>query len=212
MSGMRAHVIREGEYLSQIAARLGVSADTIWSHPKNAELRAKRSHMDVLHVGDVLFLPDVAKRPGLPLEKGTRNRYQGALPLVQVSLVLRDGGRVLADERYLVRGAHRSIEGVTDASGKLTIDVPITMRDGEILLPAKGLSFPIRLGDMDPITERTGVEKRLANLGLLHPSVDSTPEEALARALQTFQRLQGLDPTGEPNDETRRRLVAAYGC
>lgn len=132
---------------------------------------------------------------------------------MRVTLVLRLGGEPLKNEGYVVRGANRKIEGITDGEGRVAIDVPTTMREGEILLPAKGYSFPLRIGDMDPITERTGVIKRLANLGLFHPPVDTaTADEAFARSLSTFQRLEGLEVTGEADDETRRRLVERFGC
>lgn len=213
MSALRAHVVREGEYLSQIAARLGCTPESIWEHPKNAELRATRQHMDVLVVGDVLWLPEVRPRQGLALQTGKKNRYQAAVPLVRVTLVLRLGSEPLKNETYIVRGANRKIEGTTDGDGRVVIEVPTTMREGEILLPAKGYSFPLRIGDMDPITERSGVLKRLANLGLFHPPVDTTTaDEAFARSLSTFQRLEGLEVTGEADDETRRRLVERFGC
>jgi murein L,D-transpeptidase YcbB/YkuD len=212
---MRAHIVRDGEYLTQIAARLGQDPEALWNHPKNAELKAKRQHMDVLNTGDIVFVPDEPPRPGLPLRKGTTNRYVAKVPKVTMSIVARDGGVPLKDEPFVINGAGAPIEGTTDGSGKLTFKISIHVREAEILLPKKGLSFPLHIGDMDPISEASGVQKRLENLGLYTPPSGADAGAADARlkaAVADFQKAQGLTPTGELDDATRKRLAEVHGC
>ncbi len=212
---MRAHIVRDGEYLTKIAALLGTSPEALWNHPANADLKAKRQHMDVLSTGDILYLPDDPPRPGLPLRKGTTTHYAAKVPKATVSITLRDGKIPLKNEPFVVNGAGAPIEGTTDGSGNLTFQISVHIREAEILLPKKGLSFPLHIGDMDPITETSGVQKRLENLGLYSPPSkpeQGTAEEALKAAITSFQKAQDLKVSGEIDDPTRQRLVELYGC
>ena len=212
---MRAHIIREGEYLTQIAARLGARPEDLWNHPKNAELRAKREHMDILRAGDILFLPDEPPRVPLTLKKGTANRYTVTLPKVKLSLVLRDGDVPLPNEPFVIKGAGALIEGTTDASGRLTVDISVRVREGEILLPKQGLSFPLHIGNMDPVREDSGVQKRLENLGF-YSAPSSADEDAAAAALKAaviaFQSAHQLEANGTIDDEFRQLLTREHGC
>ncbi len=212
---MRAHIIREGEYLTQIAARLGALPEDLWNHPKNAELRAKREHMDILSAGDILFLPDEPPRVSLTLKKGTANRYTVTLPKVKLSLVLRDGDVPLPNEPFVIKGVGAPIEGTTDASGRLTVDISVRVREGEIVLPKQGLSFPLHIGNMDPVREDSGVQKRLENLGF-YSAPSSADEDAAAAALKAaviaFQSAHQLEPNGTIDDALRQLLTREHGC
>ena len=57
------HVVRQGEYLSRLAHRLGFDAESVWDHPDNAELKQARAHADQLLAGDLLWLPRQAPEP-----------------------------------------------------------------------------------------------------------------------------------------------------
>ncbi|MFT3767392.1 MAG: hypothetical protein QM820_18220 [Minicystis sp.] len=39
---MKAYVVRQGDYLKQLAHALGFDADAVWNDPKNAELSQRR--------------------------------------------------------------------------------------------------------------------------------------------------------------------------
>jgi hypothetical protein len=210
---MRAYVVRDGEYLTQIAAREGHDPEALWNHPKNADLRAKREHMDVLCTGDVVIIPDDAPRAGVPIRKGETNRYVMKVTKVTMSIVVRDGGTPLANERYVVKGAGAPIEGTTDEAGKVTFAISVHVREAQIVLPDRGLHFPLHIGNMDPIGEPSGVVKRLSNLGFYtSPTGEGSADDALRAAIAAFQRAHDLTPSGALDDATQRRLVEAHGC
>ena len=54
---MKPYVIKQGDYLTRIAHRLGFVANEVWNDPKNAELKALRSDPDTLKSGDIVFVP-----------------------------------------------------------------------------------------------------------------------------------------------------------
>lgn len=56
MAGM--HTVEPGESLSAIAQRNGLrSWQTIWNHPQNAALRARRERPELVHAGDEVYVP-----------------------------------------------------------------------------------------------------------------------------------------------------------
>jgi murein L,D-transpeptidase YcbB/YkuD len=211
---MRTHIVRDGEYLTQIAAKAGFDADTLWNHPSNADLKAKRPHRDILTTGDIVPIPDLPEPTGLALKKGATNRYVANVPKITMSVIARNGDTVLANEPYLVKGAGDPIEGTTDGNGKLTFSISIHVREGEITLPKRGLSFPLHVGDMDPVSEDSGVKKRLSNLGFYTAPVGADAgdaEQALRAAVAAFQKANGMEANGVVDDAIRKRLTDAHG-
>jgi len=72
----------------------------------------------------------------------------------------------------------------------------------------------IRVGEMDPIEEPTGVTKRLANLAYLSATLgyaSDCPDDVVADAIAAFQRDHDLEPTGEMDDNTCNALLEAHG-
>ncbi len=212
---MKPYVVRQGDHLAKLAHLMRFDVDEVWNHPKNEALKALRSPT-LLCPGDILFVPDRAPTP-LPLRAGTKNRYVAKVPKVRLRLGFKDEAGAYRSEPYRVEGLNAVVEGETDAEGVITIAVPVMVRELSVVFPKRGVRHPIYLGDMDPVSEATGLRKRLVNLGYYkHAGGDgesTDDQEVWARdALARFQKDHGLDPSGEPNDETRRALVEAHGC
>lgn len=210
---MKPHVVRPGDYLTALAAQRGVSPDEIWHDPAHDELRAQRDDMDCLHPGDVLQLPERQPR-AMSLTTGGQNRFRAVVPKVAVHLTLRDArGNALENAAFRVPELDDE-ERQTDGRGVASIDVPTHL--GSLRLEFDGgQSVTVTLGHMDPISEPSGVDKRLAHLGyFVGDGVGNDEEERLYQrrmALLDFQRDQGLSPTGELDDETRDAIRRAHG-
>ncbi len=206
------HVVAQGEYLAKLAFVHGFDADQVWNDPKNQELKERRLDPNVLAPGDVLHIP-AKKQEGKPIQKGQSNRYDVKVPTVKVDLLFRDGDQSLANEAAEVDGlgdpdpdAPRS----TDGGGKLSLDVPVTVRELFVTFPKRErLAMHFFVGDVDPVSEGTGVAQRLVNLGYLPAYFDDDPDQEgdlVKKALAAFQAENGMEPTGEVDDATRNAL------
>lgn len=208
---MRTYVVRQGDHLEQLAFALGFDATVVWSHPKNEDLRKKRKYPSVLCPGDVLFIPDEAARPWLDLKKGEANRFVARIPKIETHLQLVDVDGPLANEEFTLEGATPSGGTTTDDQGRLSFVAPITARRVRIVLKNHG-ALDLMLGDMDPISELVGVQKRLRSLGCFWGEPSGELDEATRYAIKRFQERSGLEITGELTPETEDALEKAHGC
>ncbi|APR81838.1 Hypothetical protein A7982_07187 [Minicystis rosea] len=135
------------------------------------------------------------------------------VPKVKIKVLLRRGRKVLSDQPYVVRGLPGDpMTGTTDGEGKVELQVPVTVREIVIILPEKKLSYPLLIGDLDPMSEESGVRKRLHNLGhLREPKGDDDRPQSLARAVRAFQAENELEATGELDETTRDALERGHG-
>ena len=74
-----------------------------------------------------------------------------------------------------------------------------------------GDEYVLVLGDQDPITEITGVQKRLGNLGYYMGQADGSLNEELEQAICDFQEANGLKATGKLDDSLRDKLQEVCG-
>ena len=214
---MQPYVVRQGDYLAQIAHRRGFSAEEVWNHPLNAELRERRGSHDILHPGDILQVP--VGREGWsprPLSSGGEHHFTARVTTIEIKLVLHRADRtVIANAPFRVDGlGPQPFEGETDGAGLALFEVPVHVREVAVSLAGEGLDYRVRIGRLDPAGEPSGVAKRLAHLGYLAPiGHDETPcpEALVSDAVSAFQEAQGLAVTGTVDDATRDALVAAHG-
>ena len=77
------------------------------------------------------------------------------------------------------------------------------------------LLYRVRVGDIDPAGEVSGVRQRLRHLGFRAPlGTPETEEEANAadaEAIAAFQVSQGLEETGSLDDATLAALESEHG-
>jgi hypothetical protein len=131
-------------------------------------------------------------------------------------VIVRRDDQPRADQPYVMIIDGRERRGVTDRAGLVEQPIPasarsVTLRfDGDDATPPE--SFHLLLRHLDPVTEPSGQQARLANLGYYLGPVDGERSDALAAALVAFQRDRGLEPTAEPDEETRAALLEAHGC
>jgi hypothetical protein len=210
---LKPYIVRQGDYFTKLAHLRGFNAETVWNDPANEALKKKRASMDVLEPGDIVYVPDEPK-PRLPIAGGVVNHYVARIPKVPVNVRLKVGGEILIDEPYVIRGVGPDpVRGKTDKNGYVTARVKVHVREIEVELPNRKRTLRVRVGDMDPMNELSGLQKRLTHLGYYLPTKTGTenfdaldPQQILS-ALKAFQAARKLPATGKLDDATRKALT-----
>lgn len=213
----RVHVVKQGEYLDQIAHRVGVRASDIWEHATNGELRGRRAHPNMLSPGDLLHIPEENEPMPVPVVVGGTNRYSAYVPRTAVSFIVQVEGEPVSDEPFVIEGLAELRQGRTDADGTVRLEVPIDIRQVRVVFPRLARAFPVRIGELDPPDELSGVRQRLEHLGYGGWTLEDGPRApapadraSLEAALRMFQRDHGIPPTGVVDDETQRALESDH--
>lgn len=227
------HTVKQGECLSSIAHRYGHFWETLWDDPGNAELRELRKDPNVLRAGDQVVIPPLrAKSEEGAAESRHRFRRKGVPAMLRLRVMMEEVDDSEADEEAASGGspstspppaeprAHQEfvldvdgtlIRGTTDADGQLEVPIPPDARHGRLTIGPDNTVIDLTLGGLDPIDEITGVQGRLNNLGFHCGSPDGVLHAATRAALKHFQEQHGLDPTGEPDAQTRDKIEQVHG-
>jgi N-acetylmuramoyl-L-alanine amidase len=206
--------VKQGECLSSLAKKYGF-ADymTIYDHPNNAELKAKRQNPNVVFPDDEIYIPDFELRE-VDAATERKHRFQLIGNKTVFRIVVKDGdGEPFASVRYELKIEKETYEGTTDQNGKLEQKIPADARKGALILFSDeederkviGM-FSLDLGHLDPVEEITGVQSRLNNLGYGCGRVDGVAGRKTGEALRAFQAENGLPVTGEADRSTREKL------
>jgi hypothetical protein len=209
-SGMgKQYVVTENGCIASLAFEQGFSPDTIWGHPENAKLKELRGDPNVLLAGDLVYVPDLrTKKLSCTVDGKHRFRRHGVPAKFRLQLLDEDLPRAALAYRFECGTA--VYEGCTDAEGKLEHWIPPNSTSVRLTLDGHEV-FDIRVGYLNPVSEDSGIEGRLANLGYLRSDEAVTPE-ARASALLAFQHHQGLPETGEVDEQTRDAIRTRHGC
>jgi N-acetylmuramoyl-L-alanine amidase len=221
----RIHVVRQGECLLTIAERHGFEDHLeLHNHPQNADLKRARPDPMILKPGDCVFIPERHGAPALQVAPGGRHRFRARRPLVELRARLEDeAGEAIAGRKVRLHIGSRTVDASTDGDGVLVHRVPIGEGavDAVVWLDPDDTSgdeaapsayrMVFSLGHLDPASEVSGVQQRLANLGLLDGSPTGELDERTRAAITALQRAAGVDATGELDDATRSRLVDLHG-
>ena len=203
--------MQPGDCIESIAAANGLFWETIWNDPRNQALRSVRKDRNLLLPGDRVFVPERRlKEESCPAEARHRFRRKGVPS--RLRLILQDDeGNPRDGESYVLEVDGRLIRGKTDAKGLLQQPIPPTARRGRLIIGSglKRAEFNLRLGQLDPVAEITGLQSRLRNLGY-ECAVNGSLDGQTRDAIQAFQAAQGLDETGDPDPATLARLEQAH--
>ena len=211
--GQGDYVVKEGQCISSIAKDTGHFWKTIWDEPANSELREIRQDPNVLLPGDRVTVPDIRPKQE-PGETEMRHRFvrKGEPAMFRVRILEDDEPR--AGEPYTVEvigGA--PISGTTDADGLVQFNIPGSAKGGVLRVgeAEDQLELDLSFGHLSPVSEVTGVQQRLKNLGYDCGPLDGVCGARTRAAVKTFQAASGLPPTGKIDEATRRKLQEQYG-
>lgn len=206
---MPEYIVKQGDCLSSIADKYGLFWEKIWNHPQNAKLKEKRKDPNILYPGDVIYIPDKEEKEETA-STGQKHcfRRKGVPEKLELTLCLE--GEPRRNEDYELKINGKLIKGKTDGEGKVSISIPPGARRGKLILIKTGEELDLELGHLDPVTEITGVQARLANLGY-DVEVSGKWDEKSKEAMKFFQKQIGLEPSGEIDDITRDKLKKVYG-
>lgn len=213
---MQPYIVRQGEHLAAIAARRGFDPDEVWQAPENEALRGRRPGAEMLAPGDVLYVPRQPP-PAQALAARTTNRFMGRQITVPIRVTLSFDDAPLANEACVIEGVHAAtvLETQTDGAGLLAFEAPAHLASVRVRIPGRELTLDLRVGDLDPPDERSGVAQRLAHIGYLSAAdlalAERHRQPRVDTALRRFQSDRGLDASGGLDAETTRALVQAAG-
>ncbi len=199
------HVVVEGDCISSLAHRCGFIWETIWYHPDNEDLRQRRKDPNILNPGDIVVIPDrqLKQVPG-DTEKKHRFKKMGEPVYLNLRLIdLNREPRANLDYRLDIDGAWHS--GSTDDDGGIRVSIPPNARRAVLFIGDDADSedyeeYEIDLGYVDPITETTGVQTRLRNLGLYQGAIDGDAGEVTHYGVTAFQEEMEQEKTGQSED------------
>jgi N-acetylmuramoyl-L-alanine amidase len=212
MPGVR-HTIEPGDSTTKLSFEHGLFPDSVWNHSENSKLRSDRKDLNVLHPGDELFLPDKElKEESCATEQHHKFKRKGVPEKLHVQF-LDLYGKPLANKPYKLDLDGNQTRGDLDGEGRLDIYIPPNARQGKIEVGPNGslASMDLNLGHLDPVSELSGVQARLKNLGYYHGPLDGQASEPLDNAVLAFRGEHGLEAKSEVDDQLRNKLKEVHG-
>lgn len=207
---MAKHTVRQGECLGSIAFENGLFWETLWNHPENAGLKQKRKNPNILLPGDEVFIPvREEKTETCATEKKHRFRLKGVPAKLRLRLLEDD--KPSTNIPYTLDIDGELFSGTTDAEGRLEHSIPPNAQKGKLVIGDSQDEYLLDFGHLDPISEVTGIQARLNNLGFGCGNIDGIVGPKTEASLRLFQEKNGLELTGQANQQTLDKLKEAHG-
>ena len=209
--------MNQGEGIKKIAQEYGFACwETIWDDGDNAALRDLRKNPGILQPGDIVIIPD-SKTKQETAATEARHKFVYKVPCMTETLKLKlldIDDTPIANKPFLLVVDGKEFEGSTDGDGMLEQEIPVKAKEGKIEIDSN--EWFLEFDHLNPIDEEAsdsnilGVQSRLNNLGIPCPESGEL-DEATGMAISAFQRLAGLQETGELNDKTKAALKEKHG-
>src|SRR5258705_1003243 len=203
----KEHIVEAGECFSSIAFGYGFFYETLWNHPANAKLKAKRKDPNTIYPGDIVVVPDKREKTEA---RSTGSMHRFRLKSVPAKLRLRIlwNDKPRANEQYRLEVDGIVTTGMTDEGGNVVATIAPEARNGNLVLGEgdKAIKYDLFLGHLDPVEEITGMQARLNNLGFYSGEPDGVVGPQTAEALGSFQASVGLPATGKVDAATLAKL------
>ncbi|UCE46828.1 MAG: peptidoglycan-binding protein [Phycisphaerales bacterium] len=210
MVDYREHTVKQGDCISSIAFKYGMFPDDIWNDSKNRQIKEQRKDPNVLMPGDVVYVREKEeKEVSCASEQRHRFKRKGVPEILRMRFL--SGGEPRADKDYVLDIDGTLFDGKTDKDGKVEIAIPPNAKQATILFRESGVEYKLKLGNLDPITEISGVQGRLKNLGFYPGPIDGNMSDQLEQAIRDFQERNNLEPNGSLDENTRNKIDKSSG-
>jgi hypothetical protein len=208
--GTGEHIVKDGECISSIAKNTGHFWPTIWDDPANVDVKTARKDPNVLLPGDRVHVPPIRRRQE-PGQTEMRHRFVRKGEPSRLHLRIFNVDLARGNESFTLTVDGQEQRGITDPNGCLDVPIPGNAKTARLTFINDGTSYQLALGGVDPVSELSGVQRRLNNLGYDCGPEDNTLGNGTRAALHRFQAAKGLPETGEPDQQTRARLQEEHG-
>lgn len=210
--GNSGHAVKKGDCIESIAEEYGIFWRTIWDAPENAKLKSARENPNALLPGDKVFIPE-KDSGGEDCATDSKHRFLRKGVPSELRLILRCAGKPVKDTPYSMNIDGVFTDGKTDADGKIIQKISPSAKKCEISVGSDPdiIEYELYLGKLDPLSELTGVQDRLINLGYDTSECRGESCTATAGAIRAFQGKAELSVTGEADQATADALKDAYG-
>jgi hypothetical protein len=216
------HKVAQGETLSSIAKCYGFSSiDIIYDHSDNSNFKALRPNPDIIHAGDEIFIPEITLAK-LKVALNKKVTFVLKQPKEILSLLINfeeDEDTQGADKDAILIVDDVEYPSKSDSSGLVKWKLPKTsIRTGIVKLylePDQSEAthaFEVKLGELNPVSENTGIQARLNGLGFHCGNIDSKIKDKSEEAIRKFQKVNDLVIDGIAGTNTQQALENKYGC
>lgn len=210
--GGTKYVVEQGDCMSSISAQYGFDWRTLWNHPENADLKSSRKDANILYPGDIVFIPDKAERQESCATDQRHPFVRTGQPETLRIRIYDEFGKPAKNTQYeLVIHGVNNRKGTTSGDGELRLSIPPTATEARLFLGEHRREISLYLGGLDPLTETSGIQARLANLGYTPGPIDGLMGPRTRQAIRDFQDQYALTVSGQPDDATRAKLKEIHG-
>lgn len=202
---------KKGDYLAKIAHAHGIRDwRTLYEHPANESLRDNRPNPNMLAEGDQVYLPQF-KKDEHAAETNERHTFDVPLEHNRLKVQLRrSDGEPFANVECVLKIGDDQFDLSTDGDGQLVHE--FLPADAEkATLEFEGQVLSLLIGHLDPVSEVSGVQGRLRNLGYYIGPCTGTMDDPTSAAIAAFKREHGLGDDDQLTDEVTDKLVEEYG-
>jgi Putative peptidoglycan binding domain len=214
------HLVQQGECLSNIADQYGFTDyRTIYDHPNNAALRARRPNPNLIFPGDRIYIPDLDPKH---FESATDmlHKFEVKRPRTMLRVVILDeDGNPSKSAPYRLFLGDKVLDGKTGGDGLIETKIPPDLEQAKLEVKIRGTNnktieqrWTLKLGHLDPADKPSGIQARLQNLGYDCGEVDGIIGPKTRAAVRDFQQDAGLTVDGIAGPKTQAALKSAHGC
>jgi len=204
------HIVRQGDSIISLSKRYGIPADKILNHPDNRFLLPRKRNASILFPGDRITIPDKEMKE-VNGETEQRHRFRCSTRTTWLKLKIFKEGEPRANEPYHLIVEGKDFRGNLDSEGRLEVKIPADARQAILRLSEEEEEISIRIGNLDPIDEVSGIQERLNNLGFYCGPENNFIGPSTEVAIALFQAEHGLEQTGQIDEPTKRKIEEIHG-